>query len=142
MSLVVIFQMKVNLCNYSSTLITTKLTAIIELPVLPDPFDNMESSLPSSSTASPDIAHTIQIPAATSSTPRQTAISKAFIAKQKKWEREQTSEVSKCDKFLDDACGCTLADGNPCSTLFPKEYFIDTRTQTFSCHEMRWRCYC
>ena len=73
---------------------------MFELPVLPDPFDNMESSLPSSSTASPDIAHTTLIPAATSSTP--TATSKAFIARQKKWERELASEVSKCDKLLDD----------------------------------------
>ena len=37
----------------------------------------------------------------------------------------------KCDKFLEETCGCTLADGSPCSTLFPRDYFIDTRTQTF-----------
>jgi len=52
---------------------------------------------------------------------------KAFIATQKKWEHEQASEMSKCDKFLAESCGCTLADGKPCSTLFPREYFIDTR---------------
>ena len=40
--------------------------------------------------------------------------------------------VVKCDNFLLATCGCTLAKGKPCSTLFSQEYFIDTRAQTFS----------
>ena len=29
------------------------------------------------------------------------------------------------------ACGCKLADGKPCSTLFSREYFTDARAQSF-----------
>ena len=41
------------------------------------------------------------------------------------------SELEACNKFLLATCGCTLADGKPCSTLFLRKYFIDTRAQSF-----------
>ena len=74
---------------------------------------------------------TPQMSAACSSTPRKSAITKAFIARQKRWESKITSELESCNKFLLAACRCTLADGKPCSTLFSREYFVDTRAQSF-----------
>ena len=41
------------------------------------------------------------------------------IARLKLWESEQAAEVEKCVKFIETTCGCTLADGKPCSTLIP-----------------------
>ena len=74
---------------------------------------------------------TPQLPAACSSTPRQSAIRKAFNARQKQWESELVSELSKCDKFLLATCGCTMANGKPCSSLFSRQYLTDTRAQSF-----------
>ena len=74
---------------------------------------------------------TPQLSAACSSTPRQSAIRKAFSARQKQWESELVSEQSKCDKVLLATCECTLANGRPCSTLFSRQYLMDTRAQTF-----------
>ena len=45
------------------------------------------------------------------------------------WELEQSTEVSKCSKFLEDTCGCKWADGKPCSSLFTEEYYITFRAQ-------------
>ena len=95
---------------------------------------NLQLSLPDSSTFpsdSPDVVCTPQAHATCSSTPRQTAITKAFIARQKQSESEQASELATCDKFLLATCGCKLADGKPCSTLFSREYFTDVRAQSF-----------
>ena len=99
--------------------------------MLPDSFHDVESTLPSFGTASPDAVCTPQMPIACSSTTRQSAITKAFSARQKKWESEQASELSKCDKFLLVTRGCTLTNGKPCSSLFSREYLIDTRAQSF-----------
>lgn len=64
--------------------------------------------------------------------PRQSVFSKAFSVRQKQWESEQASELWKCENyFLLTKCGCTLANGKPCSTLFSRKYLIDTKTQSF-----------
>ena len=58
-----ILQMKVyDLCKITVTLIMNDFTAIIELPSLSDPFDNMESTVASSSTVSPDVVSVTQTP--------------------------------------------------------------------------------
>ena len=72
-----------------------------------------------------------QLPAACSSTPWQSAIRKAISTRQKQWESELVSEQSKYDKFLLATCGCTLANGKPCSTWFSRQYLTDTRAQSF-----------
>ena len=74
---------------------------------------------------------TPQMSVACSSTSRKSAITNAFIARQNQCEAEAMSELESCNKFLLATCGCALADGKPCSTLFPREYFIDTRAQSF-----------
>ena len=45
------------------------------------------------------------------------------------WELEQSSEISTCEKFAHETCGCKLANGKPCSTLFDSEYYIQLRSQ-------------
>jgi len=45
------------------------------------------------------------------------------------WELEQSSEISVCEKFAHDTCGCRLANNKPCSTLFGSEYYIQMRAQ-------------
>jgi len=53
------------------------------------------------------------------------------IARLKRWESEQAAELEKCVKFVETTCGCTLADGKPCSTLLPLQYYVDYRAQVF-----------
>ena len=50
------------------------------------------------------------------------------IARLKRWESEQAAEL---EKFVETTCGCTLADGKPCSTLLPLQYYVDYRAQVF-----------
>ena len=101
---------------------------------MPDPFRGIDSALQSPISASSDTVCTPQASNTSSPpdpTPRKSAIHKAFLARQKRWETEQASELSKCEKFLVETCGCTLADGAPCSTLFKQQYIMDTRAQCF-----------
>lgn len=46
-------------------------------------------------------------------------------------EDEQAAELEKCEQFVRATCGCKLADGKPCSSLFPLEYYADIRGQAF-----------
>ena len=49
---------------------------------------------------------------------------------------EQSAELSKCREFVRTTCGCTRASGNPCSTLFTEEHYMDLRAQaSFLTHE-------
>ena len=130
----VMFKMKVSasLCECYHSII--KFTALIEIPSLPDPFRGIDSALQTPISASSDTVCTPQASNTSSPpdpTPRKSAIHKAFLARQKRWETEQASELSKCEKFLVETCGCTLADGAPCSTLFKQQYIMDTRAQCF-----------
>ena len=62
----------------------------------------------------------------------KTAVAKAKeIARLKRWESEQAAELEKCVKFVETTCGCTLADGKPCSTLLPLQYYVEYRAQVF-----------
>ena len=45
------------------------------------------------------------------------------------WEMEQTGEVEKCSDFVRRTCGCRMADGRPCSSLFSVDYYINIRSQ-------------
>lgn len=45
------------------------------------------------------------------------------------WELEQFHEISTCEKFERETCGCKLANGKPCSTLFSSEYYVQLRSQ-------------
>lgn len=48
----------------------------------------------------------------------------------------QSPDVPVCKKFTEDTCGCTKADGNPCSTLFSLEHYIELRAQaSFLTHD-------
>ena len=45
------------------------------------------------------------------------------------WELEQRAEIDKCTSFVQRTCCCRMADGKPCSSVFPVEYYIETRSQ-------------
>ena len=45
------------------------------------------------------------------------------------WEVEQTVEIDKCTNFVQRSCCCKMADRKPCSSLFPVDYYIETRSQ-------------
>ena len=48
----------------------------------------------------------------------------------------QSPDVPVCKKFTEDTCGCTKADGKPCSTLFSLEHYIELRAQaSFLTHD-------
>ena len=52
------------------------------------------------------------------------------------WEIEQSNEISKCREFVNNTCGCKMADGKPCSGLFSLEQYIEFRAQSsFLTHE-------
>ena len=52
------------------------------------------------------------------------------------WDLEQSAESLKCKEFLRTTCGCTKANGKPCSTLFSEEHYTHLRAQaTFLTHE-------
>ena len=42
---------------------------------------------------------------------------------------ETESDVDVCAAFVQKTCGCTKANGKPCSTLFSVEHYIDHRAQ-------------
>ena len=42
---------------------------------------------------------------------------------------ETESDVDICAAFIQKTCGCTKANGKPCSTLFSVEHYIDHRAQ-------------
>ena len=42
---------------------------------------------------------------------------------------EIESDVAVCAVFVQKTCGCTKANGKPCSTLFPVEHYIDHHAQ-------------
>jgi len=48
------------------------------------------------------------------------------------------SDEELCEKFCQLTCGCTKANGKPCSTLFPPEHFADIRAQAslLDCHQL------
>ena len=49
---------------------------------------------------------------------------------------QQSAELSKCKEFVQLTCGCTRADGKPCSTLFSEDHYADLIAQaTFLTHE-------
>ena len=49
---------------------------------------------------------------------------------------QQSAELSKCKEFVQCTCGCTRADGKPCSTLFSEDHYADLRAQAaFLTHE-------
>ena len=52
------------------------------------------------------------------------------------WEHEQLNELSKCAEFVQLTCGCTKADGKPCSSLFSEDHYAELRAQaSFLTHE-------
>ena len=52
------------------------------------------------------------------------------------WEIEQSNEISKCREFVNNTCGCKMADGKPCSGLFSLEQYIEFRAHSsFLTHE-------
>lgn len=38
-------------------------------------------------------------------------------------------DVQVCKAFIENTCGCTLAKGSPCSSIFPLDYYISHRLQ-------------
>ena len=45
-------------------------------------------------------------------------------------------EISKCREFVNNTCGCKMADGKPCSGLFSLEQYIEFSAQSsFLTHE-------
>ena len=52
------------------------------------------------------------------------------------WYLQQSAELSKCREFVRTTCGCSKANGKPCSTLFSEEHYIELRAQAaFLSHE-------
>ena len=47
------------------------------------------------------------------------------------WEQEQLNELSKCAEFVRLTCGCSKADGKPCSGLVNEEHYAELRAQTY-----------
>ena len=47
------------------------------------------------------------------------------------WEQEQLNESSKCAEFVRLTCGCSKADGKPCSGLFSEEHYTELRAQAY-----------
>ena len=47
------------------------------------------------------------------------------------WEQEQLNELSKCAEFVRLTCGCSKADGKPCSGLFSEEHYAELRAQAY-----------
>lgn len=48
----------------------------------------------------------------------------------------QLDELDKCSQFVRVTCGCTKANGKPCSNLFSEEHYADLRAQAaFLTHE-------
>ena len=48
----------------------------------------------------------------------------------------RSPDAPVCEKFTEDTCGCTKADGKPCSTLFSLEHYIELRAQaSFLTHD-------
>ena len=43
--------------------------------------------------------------------------------------QDQSAELTKCREFIRVTCGCSKADGKPCSTLFTEEHYTDLRAQ-------------
>ena len=43
---------------------------------------------------------------------------------------ETEYDVDVCTTFIQKTCGCTKANGKPCSTLLSTEHYIDHRAQT------------
>ena len=45
-------------------------------------------------------------------------------------------DLPVCEKFVHDTCGCTKADGKPCSSLFSMEHYLELRAQaSFLTHD-------
>ena len=45
-------------------------------------------------------------------------------------------DLPVCEKFVQDTCGCTKADGKPCSSLFSMEHYLELRAQaSFLTHD-------
>ena len=42
----------------------------------------------------------------------------------------ESPDVCKCQEFVEKTCGCHLANGSPCSSLFPLEHYIQLRAQS------------
>ena len=42
----------------------------------------------------------------------------------------ESPDVLECKKFVEKTCGCHLANGGPCSSLFPLEHYIQLRAQS------------
>ena len=117
---------------------------LIEYPTLPEspddvlPMGNIECSpQPDDSTGSPaSVAPCNMGPPQTSvaccsTTPNRTQVTTTAIARQNHGEGEQAAELKECEQFVCATCGCHLADGKPCSTLFPLEYYTEIRGQAF-----------
>ena len=52
------------------------------------------------------------------------------------WQQQQSDELTKCSEFVRATCGCSKANGKPCSTLFSEEHYADLRAQAaFLTHE-------
>ena len=57
------------------------------------------------------------------------------IARLERWE---AAEIDNCVKFLETTFGCTLADGKPCSTLIPLQYYVEYRAHISFSAENSW----
>ena len=52
------------------------------------------------------------------------------------WYLQQSAELSKCREFVRTTCGCSKANGKPCSSLFSEEHYVELRAQAaFLSHE-------
>ena len=105
----------------SQSLSTDCVVTAIQSPQLPL---NQSAVLPSSSCLHHDLQTEGSFTATVTSTNEQ------------QWELEQSTELSKCNKFVEDTCGCRWAHGKPCSSVFTVEYYVTFRAQaSFLTHD-------
>ena len=116
-----------------STILIDDNNTVLSSPLITS--EDLDSSLVSvSSEISEGLNHTSSQPDLDSSHVSVSSVSSGISAginqtSSQPWEVEQTAEIDKCTAFVQSTCCCRMADGKPCSSNFPVDYYIETRSQ-------------
>lgn len=52
-----------------------------------------------------------------------------FLGRRTEESVNNNPDVEICKAFVNNTCGCTLAKGSPCSSIFPLDYYVSHRLQ-------------
>lgn len=91
--------------------------------------DVQEAILNDSTIQSPSLATNTELSPSPIATSVVSISHDALATSSQLWEVEQTAELDKCRDFIQRTCGCKMADGKPCSSLFAIDYYINIRSQ-------------